>query len=118
MEKRRGHVRNASNWSTTSAVRKRTTTYNEKRDYHSVLQKFGKILYLDFKKFVEILDLDLCKIETDHIIFWKFIFHNFAFSPWLPVWGHSFSGAFLLMVCNFCLENMKYIVLTLLSDSF
>ena len=53
MEKRRGHVRNASNWSTTSAVRKRTTTYNEKRDYHSVLQKFGKILYLDFKKFGE-----------------------------------------------------------------
>ena len=42
MEKRRGHVRNASNWSTTSAVRKRTTTYNEKRDYHSVLQKFGE----------------------------------------------------------------------------
>ena len=27
----------------TSAVRKRTTTYNEKRDYHSVLQKFGEI---------------------------------------------------------------------------
>ena len=43
MEKRRGHVRNPSNWSTTSAVRKRTTTYNEKRDYHSTLQKFGEI---------------------------------------------------------------------------
>ena len=27
----------------TSAFRKRTTTYNEKRDYHSVLQKFGEI---------------------------------------------------------------------------
>ena len=32
----------------------------------------------------------------------QIIFHNFAFSAWLPVWSHSFFGAFLLMVCIFC----------------
>ena len=79
MEKRRGHVRNASNWSTTSAVRKRTTTYNEKRDYHSVLQKFGEI------------DLNHQGGRICFIIL--------LFSSWLPVWSHPFFGAFLFMVC-------------------
>jgi len=42
MEKKRGHVRTASNWSTASVVRKRTTSYNEKKDYHTSIQKFAR----------------------------------------------------------------------------
>lgn len=38
---KRGHKRTDSTWSTASAVRKRTTSYNEKKEYHTRIQLLG-----------------------------------------------------------------------------
>ena len=73
-------------------MRKRTTTYNEKRDYHSVLQKLGEFVSIDEPKESRKL-VDKAFEISDQA-------HSCAFSPWLPVWGYPFSGAVLPMVCK------------------
>jgi len=39
---KRGHKRTDSTWSTASAVRKRTTSYNEKKEYHTKIQLLAR----------------------------------------------------------------------------